>query len=292
MAKRLNVQLVIIDPQKDFMDILAGPGDPVEFEIPGVVKFRSTLPVSGALKDMERLSALVDRIGHKFDDIHVTLDSHHEIDVAHPGMWRDADGNEPKPFTIITHDDVANGVWSPKNPAFRGRMLRYTEELARKGNYPLMIWPVHCLIGSWGHTVEDNIFAALRRWERKNYANVDFVTKGANPFSEHYGALEAEVSDPSDPSTSLNTPFITVAQDADIIAVSGEASSHCVKETVRQFSTNIGQQHIHKFHLLTDCMSPVPQSPGGPDFPAIAQQFIRDMQSLGMTLTTSTDFLA
>jgi nicotinamidase-related amidase len=57
MAKRLNIQLVAIDPQNDFCDI---PG--------------AALPVTGANADMERLAKFVGRAGHKLSDIHVTLD--------------------------------------------------------------------------------------------------------------------------------------------------------------------------------------------------------------------------
>ena len=85
----LSAHLVVIDPQNDFMDILAGPGDPVGLSIPGGPTFRSTLPVPGALADMQRCAAMIRRIGSRLDDIHVTLDSHRVIDIAHPGFWRD-----------------------------------------------------------------------------------------------------------------------------------------------------------------------------------------------------------
>jgi hypothetical protein len=44
------------------------------------------------------------------------------------------------------------------------------------------------------------------------------VTKGSNMFTEHY-AVFADVPDPKDPSTQLNTPFI---EEADVIIFSGE----------------------------------------------------------------------
>jgi nicotinamidase/pyrazinamidase len=77
-----------------------------------------------------------------------------------------------------------------------------------------------------------------------------------------------------------------------VIDLAGEASSHCVLKTVKQIAGNVGVQHLTKFHLLHDCMSPVPALPGGPDFPRIAEAFLQDMKSRGMTITTSTDFLA
>ena len=91
----MRVHLLIIDPQKDFMD------DP-----------DSSLPVTGANADMKRLSAMIRRIGHKLEDIHVTLDSHHVIDVGHPGMWRDQNGNQ-YPFTFTTTSMVIKRADGP-----------------------------------------------------------------------------------------------------------------------------------------------------------------------------------
>jgi hypothetical protein len=39
-------------------------------------------------------------------------------------------------------------------------------------------------------------------------------------------------------------------------------------------------------------MSPVLALPGGPDFPKIAEAFLQEIKSQGMTITTSTDLLA
>src|SRR3989338_8233421 len=234
MAKR-SIHLVIIDPQVDFMDL---PG--------------SALPVAGANKDMNRLTKMINRVGPKLADIHVTLDSHRVIDVGHPGMWRNQDGKQPTPFTIITPADMKAGIWRPRNehakiPQLGGKtlgqyMLGYALALEKAAKYPLMIWPEHCLIGTPGHNVHEDVAEALRKWERDNFATVDYVTKGTNPFTEHYGALMAEVPDPNDPSTMLNGDFLAMLQDADIVGVAGEGLSHCLKSTVDQISRNIGDE--------------------------------------------------
>jgi len=283
--KSLVVDGVIIDPQVDFMDL---PG--------------SALPVAGAVADMQRLASMIDRIGPKVRDFHVTLDSHHPIDVAHPGMWTNAKGESPSPFTIIRSDDIESGIWVPRNQHSKlsqlggqtlGQyMLGYTKALEAAGKYLLMIWPEHCLIGSAGHAVQADLFSALARWEKAQFANVNFVTKGVSPFTEHFGGLMAEVPLANDPSTGLNTGLLDVLQSADIVFIAGEALSHCVMTTVNQIADNIGEDHVKKFHILTDCSSPVPQPPGGPDFPAIAKKWLLDMKRRGMTLTTSKEFLA
>lgn len=289
MGKSMKIHLVIVDPQNDFMG--NDDGLPYAVSLKDGTSLTASLPVKGAVSDMHRLARLISRVGPRLDDIHVTLDSHRVIDVAHAGMWTDGIGKQPAPFTLIRHDDIVNGIWQPRNPAYRKRMLDYTKALESGGNYLLIIWPEHCLIGTWGHNVQVDLMKVLTRWEKTELANVDYVVKGTNPFTEHYGALMAEVPDPDDPSTQLNLDFIKILQDADIVAIAGEASSHCVKATVEQVANNIGDEHLKKIYLLTDCMSPVPAAPGTPDFPVIADGFLKEMAAKGMNLVKSTEFL-
>jgi nicotinamidase/pyrazinamidase len=282
----LKVHLVLIDPQNDFMG--NDDGSPYAVKLDNATQ-QASLPVQGAVSDMKRLANLIDRVGDRLDDIHVTLDSHHVIDVSHGGMWRNSNGDHPSPFTIITTADIDNGTWFPVDPDLRPRLRKYVQTLKDNGNYDLCIWPEHCLIGSWGHNVQPILADALQRWERDHFAVIDYVTKGTNCFTEHYGALQAEVPDPTDPKTMLNNDFLQVLQRADIIGIAGEASSHCVKETVNQIAINIGVDHVKKFHVITDCMSPVIHP--AIDFPGIAKKFFDSMEQQGMTLTTSAKFL-
>lgn len=289
----MKAHLIIIDPQNDFMDIPSRQGDPaIGFQVPGGPSFRSALPVPGALADMGRLAALVRRVGDRLDDVHVTLDSHRHIGIERPPFWRDRRSKPPAPFTIITHDDVKNGIWAPRASRYYKHALKYTAALEAAGKYKLMIWPPHCEIGTWGHNVVDVLMAELHRWEEENFASVDYLVKATNFLTEHYGALMAEVPMDDDPATQLSTSIITTLQEADIIGVGGEASSHCVPATVTQIVDNIGDEHLPKIHLLRDCMSPVPQSPGGPDFPAIAEAFFADMARRGLVISDSKTFLA
>ena len=269
MSKK--VHLVIIDPQNDFMDIP-----------------NATLPVVGANADMDRVADLIRRSGHKFEDIHVTMDSHREIDVGHATMWEDARGNNPSPFTLISAQDIEKGTWVPRDRSRRQHMADYAHALEAGGKYQIMVWPTHCLIGTPGWCVQGSLMQALREWERREFANVDYVTKGLNPWTEHYGGLEAEVPDPSDPTTGLNTGLIRVLQMADLVLLCGEALSHCVMATVNQIIANIGD--VSKLVILTDCTSPVGAMPDRPDFPAMAKQWLKDIEKQGVRLMKSTDF--
>lgn len=271
--KNVKIHLVVIDPQNDFMDLP-----------------ESTLPVTGANADMDRLAEFIRKHGHRLEDIHVTMDSHQVVDIAHPAWWRDSQGKMVSPFTLIKADDIEAGIFTPRDPGQLKRSLDYTRALEKNGKYMLFIWPEHCRIGTWGHSVQKNLSDALLEWQRSQYAMVDYVTKGTNPFTEHYGGLLAEVPDPTDPSTQLNTGLITTLQEADIILIAGEALSHCVKETVNQIADNIGPDHIAKIKILRDATSPVGQNPGGPDFPAIAEEWIREIQGRGVQITTTETF--
>lgn len=270
MNKRID--LLVIDPQVDFCNPQKGK-----------------LYVQDAEKDIEKLSKFVESFGSKIKKIHVTLDCHHLIDVSHPLMWRNSEGKNPDPFTIFGSKEIKDGVWIPIFPFLRQRFIDYCEALEKSGRYPLCIWPPHCLIGSEGNQVMPILFDILLKWEESRIDNVDYVSKGSNVYTEHYSAVKAEVPDPDDPSTQLNTRLIKTLMEADTILIAGEAGSHCVKSTVEDIADGFGDDsYIQKMTLLEDAVSPV-ISPVV-DFPAIQKQFISDMQKRGMKIAKTTDF--
>ena len=262
----MNIHLLLIDFQNDF----TSP--------------KGSLYVPGAENDAERTTALIKRLSSKISDISVTLDSHRVVDVAHPAYWVDSKGNHPSPFTIISVDDVTNGTWMTRNPNWRDRALNYVKELADGGKYPLCIWPEHCLIGSWGHSLYPSICEALQDWERDNFAVVDYCVKGSNIHTEHYGGVAAEVEDPEDVSTMINDRLLDVLEEADQLVIAGEALSHCVASTVRQiveFKPSIAS----KIYILEDCCSNVPT------FESLGESFINDMKAEGVNFTTADEYL-
>jgi len=263
-----KVHLLLIDPQNDF----ANPS--------------GSLFVPGADLDMERVSQMIKRVGDKLADIHVTLDQHHLLDVAHPSMWKDQDGNQPAPFTIITAGDIRNGVWSTVMPSLTDRMVAYTEALEAGGRYPLCIWPPHCLIGTPGANIVAPIRDALDFWVGQSPSTVNFVSKGSNIWTEHYSGVKAEVPDPSDPTTQLNTGLIKALEDADEILIAGEAGSHCLANTVRDIADNFSDDSfIAKFVLIEDGTSPVP------GFEDMQDKFIDEMKARGMRTIKADEVL-
>jgi nicotinamidase/pyrazinamidase len=262
-----KIHLLIIDPQNDFCDTTGA------------------LFVPGADRDSIRLADLIDRLRNKISDIHVTLDSHRTVDIAHPIFWTNSKGEQPGPFTIISVDDVTNGVWNARNPKWSERAKEYVKALADNKRYPLCIWPPHCRIGTWGHAIVKPVSDAILKWEEDRFAVVDFVTKGSNIFTEHYSAVQADVPDPSDSTTMLNTNLIEILQEADIILISGQALSHCVRNSVLDIMANFGEENIKKFILLEDTSSNVP------GFDNLGEDFIKEATGKGMKVINSTEFL-
>ena len=270
MAKKIH--LITIDPQNDFC-IADGPGGE-----------KGRLVVAGAAADMTRLGAFITKNQKRLSEIHCTLDSHQIIHIAHPLFWVNTKGEHPNPFTLISVDDVKNGVWRSFNPRWQSRAQNYVEQLAKNGRYVLCIWTVHCVIGSWGHSIVPVVQKALEAWEGDTFNRVDFVAKGSNLFTEHYSAVQADVPDDQDPSTKLNTSLIDALQEADEILITGEALSHCVANSIRDVADKFGVDNVKKFVLLEDTSSNV----GG--FETLGRNFVTDMVKKGMRVTTSKDW--
>lgn len=260
----MSAHLLIIDPQVDFMDL---PG--------------STLPVSGANADMERLAAFIEASGSRIDRITVTLDTHELRDIGHPVFWRTAEGGVPAPFTVVSVEDVEQGRIDAAEPELRGYVRGYLRALAAGKRYGHMIWPVHCQIGSPGHAIHPAVLRAINAWETRTGTPAQRVLKGRNRLTEHYSAVRAEVVDPRDPATDTNHDLVDSVRGATRTLVAGEALSHCVKATVEDLVGEIGT--ASGFTLLTDAMSPVT------GFETHARAFLQRMAEQGARLCALAD---
>lgn len=272
-----NLHLLIIDPQNDFCDL------PAAYLPAG---YLPALPVPGAHADMLRVAGIIARGSRGLSGISITLDSHHRIDIAHPTFWMDGAGQSVKPFTQISKADVEQGKYAPRDAATLPRVLAYLEALEVAGRYQLMVWPTHCEMGSWGHNVHADVRTAYNSWEESTLNTVNKVTKGTNPFTEHYSAIQAEVPDADDDSTQMNAAFVRMLAASDKVYITGEAGSHCVKATTEHIVANWDQDQLHKLVLVTDCMSAVT------GFDTQYQQFVRDMRDRGVQIAQASDVVA
>lgn len=239
--------LLVIDPQNDFCDI------PSEL----TNGHTSALPVPGSHEDMVRLADWLNAQHDSIDEIYVTLDSHNIIDIAHKYWWKNSAGEHPAPFTLISVEDVENGVWMPVNDANLDYAKKYVASLETANKYKLIIWPEHCLIGTWGHNVHNVLAEALNAWSKKTNKIVNYVFKGMNPFTEHYSAIKAEVV-LEDSHTHENTVLLNSLKSATKLFVAGEALSHCVSSTVFDIVDYFEREKVStEVILLEDCSSPV-----------------------------------
>jgi nicotinamidase/pyrazinamidase len=290
-SKNSSTHLLIIDPQNDFCDL--PPGYCTTDPLTGL-QTQPALPVVGAHDDMLRLASFIRVASEKITDITLTLDSHHRVDIAHPTFWQKceggADGSAVAPFTQITAAQVRAGQYAPHQAAVLPRTLAYLDELEARGRYTLIVWPVHCEIGSWGHNIHADVRAACNAWEDTHWKQANKINKGSNPWTEHYSAVMAEVPDAQDAGTQINANLLAALAPADTLLIAGEASSHCVKATTEHLVDHLplhpSRNPSQRIVLLTDCMSPV----GG--FEAMQASFFEAVHGRGVELRTSTEVLA
>jgi nicotinamidase-related amidase len=253
-------ELLIIDPQNDFLDI-AG----------------AALPVPGADADMRRLADWLRGHLAQVQSITVTLDSHASVGVERTTFWQDAQGQPVAPFTLITVADVQAGTFAPRHAEKRDEVLRYLQALEVDGQRQLVVWPVHCVTGTWGHNIHSGLAQAIAVWEEKSGQVCHKVLKGQHPLTEQYSVFRAEVPRADDASTQLNQTLMRklVGQTGTLL-VAGEALSHCVAASVDDMLAHLPPERLQRSVLLTDCMSPVT------GFEAIGQDFLQRARGKGV----------
>lgn len=231
--------LVIIDPQKDF---IISP------------TFTGSLGVPGAYEDMLRIAEYIKK--ENPSHIVITMDTHNVFDIANHEWWINSEGKNPTPFTLITVEDVQNGIWKAAKPEFQEHAEFYVKKLAEQNKYKLYIWPNHCIKGTEGHKVNPELLVELNNWEIKNNKKVEYIYKGMNHKTEHYSALKAEVV-LDDEDTKLRKDIIEGLQKYDEVIFTGEASSHCTAGTTIDYLENITSEKRKNVIIFKNCMSPV-----------------------------------
>lgn len=238
--------LLIIDPQIDFCDIQP---EKIGGQTP-------RLAVAGGLQCITNISNFIDGHMLNINEITVSLDSHHIVDIAHTEFWCDENGETPLPFTQITAEMVKNKQYYPKRSEWHQLSLDYLSQLESKNNYAHTLWPPHTLIGTVGHAIVPVLAELLSAWEIANQKNVTYILKGTQPFTEHFSVIAAEVGNPVFPETMPNQELIHSLAKCQLLIVGGLASSHCLKSTVEdivRFSPGSRQQRV----LLKDTTKPV-----------------------------------
>ncbi|OBU15416.1 hypothetical protein [Photobacterium aquimaris] len=270
--------LLIIDPQYDFYDV------PLHEQLNVAAQTISpALPVPHSWEDAQRLARFIHNQQTSINNIVVTLDSHHEYDIAHSIYWQNKLCQHPAPFTLISYQDIVDGLWQPTDLEQLNHVLEYTQSLEQTGKYSLIIWPTHCVIDSVGHTVVAPIQTAIDNWEKQKNISSHTISKGENPHTEHYGGCEAEYPLHDDIKTQFDPQLTALVVQSDRVFISGQALSHCVASTVEQMIDKLPRDDIRKLTLLIDTTSPVA------GFEKQAQAFVERMLALGVNIANTTD---
>jgi nicotinamidase/pyrazinamidase len=267
-----KIALILLDYQHDFVDPTG------------------TLFVPGAQEDVTRLLRWFYLSAPAITTIYASLDTHLPLQIFFSAWWQNPHtGEHPQPFTTISVADLDEQRWIPLfQPDWSVKYVRLLAEQSRK---ELMIWPHHTMQGTLGQMLVAPISEAIAWHSAARTTQPTYVVKGLTTHTEFYGIFGAEVPDPRDPSSSLNSPLLEAVLSHDRVYIAGEAKSHCVLETERQLITYAAHRPelFQRLYFLTDCTSSVAHP--RLDFDALAEQELARMAEQGAHLARSVDLL-
>lgn len=206
--------LIIIDAQNDFHE-------------------GGTLAVNGAREDTKRTIEFIYKWAHKISSIMLSLDTHTVAQIFHRIFWIDKDGNHPSPYTAITKEDIVSGKYKP---AFHvTKAVDYVEGLGTVGKKDLQIWPYHCPQGTRGWLPEEQLMNMVYYHAVARTSRPIFYLKGQDADSEMYGIFEKEYSKDGITINQSGLAMLSLIEKYDKIYFLGQAKSHCVLESMKQF---------------------------------------------------------
>lgn len=183
----VKTKLLIIDPQNDFSEVKQG------------VRPYGPLGVANSNNDYENIAKLIN--SGKFDEIHVSLDTHTPYHIGHAGFYTNANetaktyaGQEN--INLVPDSRPKNRIVNDyhiqvTNPAkgIENYMNKY-RELHKEIHGPVMLWPYHCIENSEGHRIVNELMKPLEDQKDK----VKYHIKGQNEMAEMYSIFSAAVT--------------------------------------------------------------------------------------------------
>src|SRR5206468_8302795 len=171
--------------------------------------------VPGAPDDNRRLCEFVYRNLDAITRIVPTLDTHHALQVFHASWLVDAEGRHPAPYTVVSVQDVEDGVWRAADPAEQEGLIAYVQALEAGGRYRLTVWPYHAMLGGIGHALVSAVEEAVFFHAVAREISPAFQVKGDDPRTEAYSALGPEVG------ATRNDELVDLLSSFDRILVAG-----------------------------------------------------------------------
>jgi nicotinamidase-related amidase len=273
------------------------------FCIPGFELYVAGRSGTGAVDDNRRLSEFVYRNLDVITQICPTMDTHQAMQIFHAIFLVNDQGEHPAPFTLISQEDITNGVWK-FNPFVSDSLgidrtygqrylMHYTNRLREGGKYDLTVWPYHAMLGGIGYALVSSVEEAIFFHTLARYSQAEFQVKGNNAKTENYSVLGPEVLEDADgrPIAQKNISLIQKLLQFDIVIIAGQAKSHCVAWTIDDLLKDIllrDKKLAKKVYLLEDCTSPV-VVPGVMDYTDQADAAFQRFAEAGMHIVRSTD---
>src|SRR6266536_6706764 len=210
------------------------------FCVPDFELFVAGRSGTGAVDDNRRLCEFLYRNLGAITQIIPTLDTHQATQIFHALWLVNENCEHPGPYTVVSAEDVRDGVWRFNPEA--GRMLgidpeageryllHYVRRLEAGGKYALTIWPYHALLGGIGHALVSAVEEALFFHTIARESQADVRLKGRHPLTEHYSVLGPEVTRRADGEELVAHDRELVEQllGFDALVIAGQAKSHCV----------------------------------------------------------------
>lgn len=273
------------------------------FCIPGFELFVGGRSGKAAVDDNVNFCKFIYKNINAITEICPTMDTHQAMQIFHPIYLINNEGTHPSPFTLISLEDIINGVWK-FNPALcrslriseeygQRHLFHYVEKLKKAGKYNLTIWPYHAMLGGIGHALASSVEEAVFFHGIARYSRPDFLVKGDRPFTEHYSVLGPEVMEGPDGNSigDKSSKFLEKLMEFDAVVIAGQAKSHCVSWTIYDLLHDIlsrDRKLVEKVYLLNDCTSPVVIQ-GVIDYTENADNAFREFADMGMHIVRSTD---
>ncbi len=168
----------------------------------------------------------------------------------------------------------------------------YLTLLKAQAKKDLMIWPHHTMEGTHGHMLTPALSEAIAWHSAARQVQPVYLSKGRTMHTEFYGIFGAEVPDPDDLESGLNTTLLDEVMPHDRVFIAGEAKSHCVLESLRQIVAHYRGRPdmLGLVHILRDCMGSVADPVI--DFDALTEEAFAEMRQEGVQFVTSGELAA
>ena len=232
-----GIALIIVDAQRDFVDLKKG-----------------SLPIKGAVKDIERLTKFIFEKIEYISDIYTTFDTHEYNFIFHPFLWRTRSGEEVEPFTEITLDKI---IKNEIVPVYKKEQMEYLKKLEDQGKQNIIIWPYHCIYATDGWLLDKQLNNMLLFYERSKENRINKIIKGTEQFSDMYGAVKPEVT--TQETRFYNMAWIYQLKNYNDIYICGESKDFGVYTTVLQLCEMYSSDKsvTKKIHVMMNCCSAI-----------------------------------